>query len=645
MSRAGAKKRRAAPRPPRPREPLDVVALVFALLAIVIRLPHLGWGLPEIEEEALPARQALDMWNWPDPVNLDPHTAGWPSLSFYVHLLLQHLHYAVGRVLGMFTDRNDYFVLAWLDLGRIVLLSRALDVVLAALIVWLGAHYARRLAGMEGAILVGGGTLVGGLLALSPLLVEHAQLVEPDMLVAVFAALAIGSILAIAERGERADTLWAGLWIGLGISSKYTPVLLLPAVFVAHAIHARPGRRLRAAGGAWLAVVAAAVSFALTSPFVVLHLGVLARDVATQTLHMTGGHFGQQQPGVIYYVTQVLGPGLGWSGFVAGVAGLTWAAWTLRGPWLALAACVLPYFLGLALLRTQFPRYMLPLLLPVALGLCGLRLMLRERLKALPRWGKVVLALVAFGPAALGTWRYHQIVGRPSSQTLANGFARQASDRHASILSELLALSLPTPRTARVSPLVLQALTPEQRARVDARRVYDIDVMPMYTIEPERSAFYYDLRHCLGHDYVVTSSAVRGRYLADSVRFRPQNRFYADLDHYGRLVQRFGGVSNVRGPEIRFYQILPDSAAAMVRARGELPLDSAAVAQSGVNPAEWARFSEAVGRAALARGMNAMAERYYRASYQAGTAAGYPESRQQEIAGILERLGGHPPPR
>lgn len=608
------------------------MALAWAIVAIAIRVPHLAWGLPEIEEEALPARQALDMWNWPDPLNLDPHTAGWPSLSFYVHLLLQHLHFAVGRVLGIFTDRNDYFVAAWLDMGRIVLLSRALDVALAALIVWLGARIARRLAGTEGAL------LVGGLLALSPLLVEHAQLVEPDMLLAVFAALAVGRILAITERGERADTLWSGVWIGLGVSSKYTPVLLLPAVFAAHAIHARPGSRLRSLGAGWLAVLAAAVSFALTSPFVVLHLGVLARDVATQTLHMTGGHFGQHESGLAFYVMKVLGPGLGWTGFVLGVSGLAWAAWARRGPWLALAACVLPYFLGLALLRTQFPRYMLPLLMPIALGLAGLVVMLRERLKAPVRWVTAGLALVTFVPAAIGVWRYHETVARPSSQTLANRFARQVADEHATILSEVLALSLPTARTARVSPVLLQALTPTQRAKVSARRVYEIDVLPMYTIEPERSSFYYDLRHCLGHDYIVTSGSVRGRYLADSARFREQTRFYADLDHYGRLVQRFGGTSDVRGPEIRFYQIPSESAAALLRTRGVLPVDSARVDRSGVDLAEWARFSLGVGQAAMARGLDAMAERYYRASYQAGIGAGSPASRQQAIADSLARL-------
>ena len=66
---------------------------------------------------------------------------------------------------------------------------------------------------------------------------------------------------------------------------------------------ARPGRRLRSAGAGWLAVLAAATSFALTSPFVVLHLGVLARDVATQTLHLTGGHHHRHSRQAVAYRT------------------------------------------------------------------------------------------------------------------------------------------------------------------------------------------------------------------------------------------------------------------------------------------------------------------------------------------------------
>ncbi len=71
-------------------------ALVAGLtvLAIAVRLPNLDWGLPHIEEEAFPLKKAFAMWGWADGrVQLDPETAGWPSLSFYVHLLMQQAHF------------------------------------------------------------------------------------------------------------------------------------------------------------------------------------------------------------------------------------------------------------------------------------------------------------------------------------------------------------------------------------------------------------------------------------------------------------------------------------------------------------------------------------------------------------------------
>src|SRR5437762_5911743 len=65
-----------------------VAALVIA--AVLVRLPHLGWGLPIVEEEALPMKKAFAMWGWSQGhIDWNPRTAGWPSLSFYVQLLAQ----------------------------------------------------------------------------------------------------------------------------------------------------------------------------------------------------------------------------------------------------------------------------------------------------------------------------------------------------------------------------------------------------------------------------------------------------------------------------------------------------------------------------------------------------------------------------
>jgi len=85
-----------------------VAALVIA--AVLVRLPHLGWGLPIVEEEALPMKKAFAMWGWSQGhIDWNPRTAGWPSLSFYVQLLAQRFHYLAGRLVGAYHDRGDYF--------------------------------------------------------------------------------------------------------------------------------------------------------------------------------------------------------------------------------------------------------------------------------------------------------------------------------------------------------------------------------------------------------------------------------------------------------------------------------------------------------------------------------------------------------
>jgi 4-amino-4-deoxy-L-arabinose transferase-like glycosyltransferase len=198
----------------------------------------------------------------------------------------------IGRLTGAFANRDDYFVSYWLDNGPVLLLARAAAVLATVGVVWIGMRLAKRMAGGGAAF------LVGGVLALSPLLVTYGQLVTPDVWVALFSALAIARIVAIQQRGATADYVWAGIWIGLGISSKYTPLLLLPGVFAAHVLRApapgAPGLAARkvqsfVASQPWLGVLVAAAAFAVTSPFVLLNpAGADPRRPAPDDLHDPG---------------------------------------------------------------------------------------------------------------------------------------------------------------------------------------------------------------------------------------------------------------------------------------------------------------------------------------------------------------------
>lgn len=479
------------------------------------------------------------------------------------------------------------------------------------------ARVARRLAGVEAA------WLAAGLLVASPFLIEYSQLVTPDILAALFAALAVDRILAVHERGALRDYAWAGVWIGLGISSKYTPLLLIPGLLVAHALRP-PAARSHARAGTALAAIAAA--FALTSPYVAFHPAVLIRDVARQSLHMTAGHFGQGAlPSGVFYLVDVLGPGLGWGGLGVAVAGLAWAGTRRRGAWLVLAGCVLPYYLGLGLLKTQFPRYVLPLLMPIALGAAGAPAMLEAvrgrgvSARPAPAWS-VSLALLVLVPAIAGAWLYHVDKGRPDARQLANRFvAGIAAPRAPHVLAENLSLTLPTARAIEtLADGMMERLSPAQRARILARPTYDIDILPMYTVQPERAAFYYDLRHFVDYDYIVVSDAVRLRYLADSVRFAPEVRFYRDLDRYALLERSFGRAQGATGPTIRIYRTTPEGAEALRRDRGDLDLARAVAAGAPFRPADYLPFMEGVARAAAAREDAVTAVRYYQLLLEAG---------------------------
>jgi hypothetical protein len=649
MARKRARREPAAPKPRPPRRwGIDRLELALIALALLVRLPHLGWGLPEVEEEALPMKQALTMWGWDSGHGtLDPGVAGWPSLSFYLQLTLQHLHYWVGRILGIFANRDDYFVAWWLNNASVLILARLSAALATVGIVWIAFRLARRLAGIEAAL------MVGGLLVLSPLLIEYSQLVTPDVWVALFSALAVARIVAIQQRGETSDYVWAGIWIGLGISSKYTPVLFLPAFFAAHVLRApRPGassiarRKLASfvAPQPWLGVLAAGAAFAVTSPFVLLNLPVLIRDVQHQTMHMTQGHFGvTNRPAAIEYLIGVLAPALGWAGLALSIAGLVWACVRFGGPWLAIAACIVPFYLGLSLLKTQFPRYVLPLLMPLAMGLAGLVAALREHAIVRPRlrFAAAALALVTLAPVAVSAWKYHVEKARPSATHLADAmFEKTPALQHAHIASEILALSLPTALTLDAFPAGLLArLTPEQQQRLKAKPVYDVEFIPMYAVQPEMSAFYYDLRHYVAYDYIVISESMRNRYRTDPERFATQLGFYRDLDHYARLVQSYGAAQNARPPDVFVYQMTPDSAAALLRARGPKPLDPALLATLAGN--DFMVFVEGVARAAYARGDWRMAADYYRLLWQAGPRGGMAPEQRDALGRLISQIEAH----
>src|SRR5512140_3469152 len=87
---------------------LVFLAAVVAAAA-AFRLRSIGWGLPELSEEATPFRKALGMWGVDTGrLTLDPHFFNYPSLTFYFHFLLQGIWWFGGLLTGAWHSLDQF---------------------------------------------------------------------------------------------------------------------------------------------------------------------------------------------------------------------------------------------------------------------------------------------------------------------------------------------------------------------------------------------------------------------------------------------------------------------------------------------------------------------------------------------------------
>ncbi len=602
------------------------LALLLAVLSVAFRSWNLNWGLPDLEDEAFPMKKAFEMCGWgTGQLRLDPETAGWPSLSFYVHMVWQFLQYGVGRLTGAFADHGDFFLqqMTWTP---IAVWARALGVLAAGVVTFVGARLGGRLAGAVGAL------AVGAVLVASPLLTTHAQLISPDILLTMAAALALWHLVQVHDEGRLRDYLLAGLWIGLGASTKYTPVLLLPVLVLAHLLG--PGRAggvniTRALGDRRLlwALLVCALAFALTSPYLLLDMQTLGRDMQYQMGHMSEGHFGHatQAPGPLYYLRDVLGPGLGWPAFLLALAGLGAAAWLRRGAWLVILAAFVVFYVGMSFLQTRFDRYLLPGLLPLALGLAGGWLVLREVLenrlnnRQAVAGAAAALVLLTALPGAWSSAGDLQRKGRPGTLQLSRDWLLDLSKGQ----DLFVAMELYSPRLPRAKQLELRRADPafahlseEQRRRWLDLQPAHVVYLPMYTTSSNHSDFYYNARHFLDYDFVVTSSFVRGRYEADPGRYPAQNRFYQTLDRLVPAVKVFAAGSDRRGPEIRLYRIDAQTRQKLAAELPALSQEDFRRAAATVVGTHFQDFVKTVAEHAALRGDSATAATYYQPLFE-----------------------------
>lgn len=505
------------------REAVDMRPSSWALgavlaTAVLLRFWNLSHGVPyavAVDEPDIMDR-VLRMMRTGD---FNPHFFDYPSLYFYVQLVVACVRYLSGATGGR------WYALDQVSVGDFFVWARGVTAILGAatvlIVYFVGMRWGARHA-----------LLGAGLMAVIPMHVRESHYVLTDVPMTFFVALTLLLSLRAHERGSIASFVWAGGAAGLAAATKYNGVLALfmPLCAAYAAPAGAAGARLARAQASAAACVAA---FLVTAPYTVLDLPAFLNAYGSLASHYKGAAR-SVDPGWLVYLKH-LRIQLAWPGFLFAAVGLVLAiARAFTGPghvrYVLLTLFPVLYFYLVATRTLVFARYLLPIvpfvcLMAAIAVISGVSLLRRFDIPRKVRTGLIAAGTVAaLLPPLADAVLFDRNLGTPTTQEQAFVWIRD---------------NVPPGTRVVVESRVL--LLPEERYQVEhVRSIADHDVA---SFRSERV------------DYAVASSSVYGIAMSapqgQPVLYRKYRAFFDETEQ----VFIAAPSEDVKGPEIRVLKL------------------------------------------------------------------------------------------
>ena len=310
-----------------------------------------------------------------------------------------------------------------------MVLGRAVSATFATATIPVVYAIATKLAGRTG------GLLAAAFLATTVLSLRDAHFFTVDAGLVFFCCVTWLCALRVAERGDLASMVMAGLAFGLAVLCKYSAAFLGAPLGLAYLL--APGRPTTMALGHWarwalrgvLILAIAAAVFLIVDPMVWLYPDKFRLDFRQQVteplLGLTKpfflGNFADLTHPRLYWFTNLLWWGLGPALEIAGLAGIVWLL-AVRRDRASIVAGLFPILYWVSAGKTAtvapFIRYAVPLAAPMAITagvLCA-------DLIARSRWRRAALATTAVvvGSTLLWAAAYMNVFRQPDSRLAAS---------------------------------------------------------------------------------------------------------------------------------------------------------------------------------------------------------------------------------
>jgi len=503
------------------------IVLALTLLSFVIHFWGIRKDLPFTPETDEPIFVGIAV-QMATSGNMNPAWFGNPGSTVLYPLV------PIYRVWHLTTDRGMVFrsdpnlrAAYSSDPTKFVLLGRLLSISYAALSVPLVYRLGRLAFGQtEG--------LIGAWLSiLCPIAVTHAQMVRTDSATVFFGMLALWMCLRAYEQPTKGNQVMAGVSIGLAIATKYyMGVLVVVLLMVDVMLLRRRAGREHGSRPLWTDMAAGAVAvlvgFALAAPYFFLDFGSALRDLRIETRSTHLGADGLSPLGNLgWYTGTAIPDSLDWPRGLLALGGLALVLRRPRPKQKLLIGFLAAFLVGISLSPLHWQRWLIPVLPLLGLvaghALTAIGRQFRLSLQTSTSITLAMLLLVSVHPA-------YQLVlmgirqSNPSTRVLAREWILVNLPVGCSIAEE--AYTAPLAGTGFV---VLQKWS-----------------LAEWTVEDYGRE---------GYSYLILSSAMYDRYLAEPERYPSQVSFYTTLFDRGRLLQKFEPSTTRGGPVIRIYEL------------------------------------------------------------------------------------------
>ncbi|MDP3791549.1 MAG: glycosyltransferase family 39 protein [Candidatus Omnitrophota bacterium] len=355
--------------------------LIIIGIGTILRLWGLNFGLPYQfhQDEPIIVNHALAYGTG----DLNPHFFIIPPIASYILFGCYIIYFLAGSACGIFKGAESFALSFFNDptifyiIGRVVL-----GTLPGILCIYLTYRLAARLFSNRVAI------YAAFVMALAFLNVVNAHYAYTDNLLALFILAAYLQLERLISDPRRMNYIIAGVLIGIATATKYNAVLLGAPFLAAHFIRRRaPERASSAVPDLALFAAAAIATFIICNPYSVLDSRFFLESL---THRIRGGY-----RGLSYHLTYSLFEGLGVIPTILGVAGLVWFLKKDFKKAVFLLSFPAFFYIHLVFKSQPFPRYALPIIPFLAIGLSFLLFGSYEKIRTKALKAAIVAASLA----------------------------------------------------------------------------------------------------------------------------------------------------------------------------------------------------------------------------------------------------------